>query len=576
MSNVFLKCFNLSITAGWLILAVILVRLLLKKAPKRIVCLLWALVAVRLICPFSIESALSLVPSAETVDTTHYAARPYIRSGVDIIDDAANDYLGDRYFEGVTVPTAESPANPINILSVVWLVGIAALLLYALISYLRLRKSVAASIPVRDGILACDEVKSPFILGTIKPRIYIPSSLKGETLRHVITHETAHIKRHDHWWKPLGFLILAVYWFHPLCWIAYVLLCRDMETACDEAVIRDMDKESKAAYSQALLDCSLPRRRIAACPLAFGEVGVKERVRSVLNYKKPAFWIIVVAVVSCIVVAVCFLTDPKSDVPLSEMLSSDYRPDCVWTYVSRDGSVNSSFTVNNDKSVAGSISKDGETTEFSILYRIVKHNAGKAVCEFYACSPELANQAEGEEYFMFEARMKAKNGRIEFEFFDENGTACFGKKKVQFALAASEKDTGTVVTSAPPSDSPTPETAALREKYPEYFDLPTGKGLEVYVWQMSKNSYSFGLLPGTNREKTFEELFNLRGVSAKDMKAILSTYDLNEPDIDIIPWQNPISSHASEYLVMQEGETQSAIDARRQKYIDNIRSMLFD
>ena len=315
MSAVFLKLLNLSITASWLILAVILARFLLKKAPKWISCVLWVLVAIRLVCPFSLESALSLVPSSETVNTTHFPARPYIQSGVDVIDNAANDYLGSHYFEGVTVAPSDSLTNPINVISIIWIIGMAAMLLYALISYIRLKKSVGASVPVRDNILACDEAKSPFILGIIKPVIYVPSSMTDPTLDYVITHEAAHIKRHDHWWKPFGFLLLAIYWFNPLCWLAYILLCRDIEMACDEKVIRDMDKGNVAEYSQALLDCSFPRRRIAACPLAFGEVGVKERVKSVLNYKKPAFWIIVVAVLACIIVAVCFMTNPKKDIP---------------------------------------------------------------------------------------------------------------------------------------------------------------------------------------------------------------------------------------------------------------------
>ena len=315
MSEVFLKLLNLSITASWLILTVVIIRPLLKKAPKWINCALWALVAIRLVCPFSFESSLSLVPSAETVNTTHYLAKPYIQSGVDVIDHAANSYLGDHYFEGVTVATRDSLSNPITFISLVWIIGVAVLLLYALISYIKLKKSVGASIAIKDNIMACDEVKSPFILGIMKPVIYVPSSMTGEILDCVINHETAHIKRHDHWWKPLGYLLLIVYWFNPLCWLSYVLLCRDIEMACDEKVIRDMDRNEKAAYSQALLNCNFPRKRIAACPLAFGEVGVKERVKSVLNYKKPAFWIIVVAVIACVAVSVCFMTNPKDNEP---------------------------------------------------------------------------------------------------------------------------------------------------------------------------------------------------------------------------------------------------------------------
>ena len=312
MSAVFLKLLNLSITASWLILVVILVRFLLKKAPKWISCVLWALVAVRLVCPFSLESVLSLVPSSETIPSNiEMMQKPAIDSGIAVINEAVNPAITHSF-----APNPMASANPLQIvipmLSIVWIVGMTAMLLYALISYIRLKKSVGASVPVRDNIFACDEVKSPFILGIIKPLIYVPSSMTGATLDYVITHETAHIKRHDHWWKPFGFLLLTVYWFNPLCWLAYVLLCRDIEMACDEKVIRDMDKGSVAAYSQALLDCSFPRRRIAVCPLAFGEVGVKERVKSVLNYKKPAFWVIVLAVIACVVVAVCFLTNPKN------------------------------------------------------------------------------------------------------------------------------------------------------------------------------------------------------------------------------------------------------------------------
>ena len=313
MSTVFLKVLNTGITAGWLILAVILARFLLRKAPKWISCVLWALVAVRLVCPFSLKSVLSLIPSIETIPgNIEMMQKPAIDSGITAINEVINPVIAHSF---ATDPMTS--ANPLQIvvpvLSIVWIAGMAAMLLYAFISYIRLKKSVGAAVPVKDNILACDEVRSPFILGLFKPLIYAPSSMSGETLDYVITHETAHIRRHDHWWKPLGFLLLAVYWFHPLCWIAYMLLCRDIEMACDERAVRNMDKDSIAGYSQALLDCSFPRRRITACPLAFGEVGVKERVRSVLNYKKPTFWIVAAAILVCIAVAVCFLTDPKTE-----------------------------------------------------------------------------------------------------------------------------------------------------------------------------------------------------------------------------------------------------------------------
>ena len=310
MSAVFLKVLNMSMTASWLILAVVLTRLILKKAPKWIPCLLWGLVAIRLICPFSFESVLSLIPSSETIPANiALQPEPAINSGITIVNEAVNPVVAESF-----TPAPTDSANPLQIVipvaAIIWIAGIVIMLAYALISYLKLKKTVSVCVPVGERLLACDEVKAPFILGVFRPVIYVPSSMSGKTLAHVIRHEKAHLQRHDHWWKPLGFLLLSVYWFNPLCWIAYILLCRDIEMACDEKVIRDMDKDDMAAYSQALLDCSFPRKRIAACPLAFGEVGVKERVKGVLNYKKPAFWIIVVAVAACVVTGVCFLTNP--------------------------------------------------------------------------------------------------------------------------------------------------------------------------------------------------------------------------------------------------------------------------
>lgn len=321
MSAGFLKILNMSITASWLILAVILARFLLKKAPKWTACLLWTMVAIRLICPISFESVFSLIPSGETIPADIAMVRsPAISSGITIVNEAVNPLLSASF-----TPDPTSSANPLQIVipvaALVWVAGIAALLIYALVSYLKLKKTVSASLPLEGRIMVCDEVKAPFILGVFRPVIYVPSSMRGETLDHVIRHETAHLQRRDHWWKPLGFLLLTVYWFNPLCWIAYILLCRDIEMACDERVIRDMDKDGMAAYSQALLDCSFPRRRIAACPLSFGEVSVKERVKGVLNYKKPAFWIIAAAVVVCAALAICLMTDPFSDNSLSDKLA---------------------------------------------------------------------------------------------------------------------------------------------------------------------------------------------------------------------------------------------------------------
>ena len=314
MSGIFLKLLNLSISASWLVLVVLALRLVLKRAPKWVNVLLWGMVALRLMLPFSIESALSLIPSAETVspEVVQFDPAPTITSGVTIIDNAVNPSLSESF---AAAPLAS--VNPLYVWTYlagwVWLIGLAAMLAYALVSYLRLRRRVSASIPLRENIYVCDEVPSPFILGIAKPRIYLPSVLDEAQRGSVLSHERAHLARRDHWWKPLGFALLAVYWFNPLLWLAYTLLCRDIELACDERVLRDMDAGQVKAYSSALLACSMPRRMLAACPLAFGEVGVGARVKNALRYKKPAFWVVAASVAVCVVVAVCFLTNPPTD-----------------------------------------------------------------------------------------------------------------------------------------------------------------------------------------------------------------------------------------------------------------------
>ena len=314
MAAVFLKLLNLSISASWLVLAVLVLRLISKRSPKWMNVLLWGIVALRLTLPFSIESALSLIPSAETVSpaAVQFAPAPTITSGVSVIDNAVNPSLSEHFS---AVPTAS--VNPLyvwtEIAGWVWLIGLGAMLLYALVSYLRLRRRVSVSLCVRENIYLCDAISSPFILGVVKPRIYLPSGLDEVQRQNVLSHEQAHLARRDHWWKPLGFALLAVYWFNPVLWLAYTLLCRDIELACDERVIRTMDESAVKTYSTVLLACSMPRKAVITCPLAFGEVGVKERVKNALHYKKPAFWVVAASVAVCVVVAVCFLTDPEHE-----------------------------------------------------------------------------------------------------------------------------------------------------------------------------------------------------------------------------------------------------------------------
>ena len=314
MAAVFLKLLNLSISASWLVLAVLVLRLISKRSPKWVNVLLWGIVALRLVLPFSIESALSLIPSAETVSpaAVQFDPAPTITSGVSVIDNAVNPSLSEHF---AAVPTAS--VNPLYagayIAGWAWLIGLGAMLLYALASYLRLRRRVSVSLPIQDHIYLCDAISSPFILGVVKPRIYLPSGLDEVQRQNVLSHERAHLARRDHWWKPLGFALLAVYWFNPVLWLAYTLLCRDIELACDERVIRTMDESAVKTYSTVLLACSMPRKAVITCPLAFGEVGVKERVKNALHYKKPAFWVVAASVAVCVVVAVCFLTNPRTD-----------------------------------------------------------------------------------------------------------------------------------------------------------------------------------------------------------------------------------------------------------------------
>ena len=346
MRDVFWEVLSRSVTAGWLVLAVAALRLILKRAPRRVSVLLWGMVALRLLCPVSIESRFSLIPEGQIAPQWILTELGWNLPGIDsnagaamppgnALGDASGNATGKDEGAGLAIMSGSEPAgasagapdsrfsadgfllsdgwNIEDTLSAVWIVGMLSMCLYALLTYLRLQKLVSTAVVMRDNIFQSEAVDSPFVLGVVRPRIYIPFRIEGRNLVHVVMHEQVHILRRDHWWKPLGFVLLSVYWFHPLMWLAYILLCRDIELACDERAIKELDDGQRADYSQALLDCSVSRRSIAACPLAFGETGVKTRVKSVLGYRKPGFWILALAVVACIVVAVCFLTDPARD-----------------------------------------------------------------------------------------------------------------------------------------------------------------------------------------------------------------------------------------------------------------------
>lgn len=310
MEAVFIKLFNMSVSAIWLVLAVIIIRAVIKKLPKAVRVIMWSLVGLRLLLPITFESNLSLIPSTDTVPTNIvYTDTPMIHSGISFFNSAVNPIISESL--------APAPGDSVNkmqviafIAALVWVVGMVIMLAYLFVSYIRIRFKVREAVVYRDNIYLCDRVADPFILGIIRPRIYLPSDVKPDDIEYIIAHEKAHEKRHDNLWKPLAFLFLTVYWFNPVLWLAYALFCRDIELACDERVIKESGEEYKKPYLGALINCSVSHKTIAACPLAFGEVAVKSRVIAVLNYKKPAFWVTVVSVLVCTFLAIAFLTNP--------------------------------------------------------------------------------------------------------------------------------------------------------------------------------------------------------------------------------------------------------------------------
>lgn len=328
MEGIFVKLLNMSISASVLILIAVLLRGVLRRSPKWIHCLLWGLVAVRLVCPLSFESSFSLAPRADFVETKLGVQREdgrYMNSATDV-SKVLNDDLDNAQNKNLANKGNADRQGDWKKISWTWFVGAVLLLSYAAISYLRFRKKVQASVRLRDGIYVCDNIRTPFILGVIRPGIYLPSDMDEVQTDNVIAHERAHLSRLDQVWKPLGYCLLAVYWFNPLCWLAFVLFCRDMELACDEKVIRDMDVEDKKVYSRVLLSFSDPSHRIAAGPLAFGEIGVKKRIQSVLNYRKPAFWMVGLAILALVVTSLCFLTNPKAaNDPAQTMETAEYQ-----------------------------------------------------------------------------------------------------------------------------------------------------------------------------------------------------------------------------------------------------------
>ena len=549
MSELFLKIVNMSISASWIVVAVLALRFCLKKAPKWVNVLLWGIVAVRMVFPFSIESVLSLIPSAETISPTIMMEQtPSVQTGVPVLNHVINPVIS-----GSLTPAPGASANPLQIwipvLAWIWLFGIAALFLYSAVSYWCLRRKVCEAVILRDNIYQSEKVCSPFVLGIIRPQIYLPYHMDSREMGHVIAHEQTHICRRDHWWKPLGFLLLTIHWFNPLMWLSYVLLCRDIELACDEKVIREMSNEQRADYTQALVACSVDRRLIAACPLAFGEIGVKERVKSVMNYKKPAFWIVLASVIVCAVIAVCFLTNPigfQFDVSANTIVSVNH------------------FDMRNADDPVSIEMTPAQISELNSRLAGVKNC--KRSDKYAGLTPgyQISAQMQDGSYIRISGYSLSDNTMVDIE---QNGKR-YAVSDREFQEYLSRICAGGDVSAAF-------DLQPLRAQYPEYFDLDASAGLDVYVWQMAPDSYYFGLLPHTAspRDSTAQELLALRGASSEQMRYILAAYALDPDDIHVIPWQNPISSYIPEcWIVTENGES---LEEKQAQYIETVSAMLF-
>ena len=549
MSELFLKIVNMSISASWVVIAVLTLRFCLKKAPKWVNVLLWGIVAARMVFPFSIESVLSLIPSAETISPTVMMEQtPSVQTGVPALNHVINPVISSS-----STPAPGASANPLQIwipvLAGIWLFGIAALFLYSAVSYWRLRRKVCEAVILRGNIYQSEKVCSPFVLGIIRPKIYLPYHMDSREMDHVIAHEQTHIRRKDHWWKPLGFLLLTIHWFNPLMWLSYILLCRDIELACDEKVIREMGNEQRADYTQALVACSVDRRLITACPLAFGEIGVKERVKSVMNYKKPAFWIVLASVIVCAVIAVCFLTNPigfQFDVSANTIVSANH------------------FDMRNADDPVAIEMTPAQIGELNSRLAGVKNC--KRSDKYAGLTPgyQISAQMQDGSYIRISGYSLSDNTMVDIE---QSGKR-YAVSDREFQEYLSRICAGGDVSAAF-------DLQPLRVQYPEYFDLDASAGLDVYVWQMAPDSYYFGLLPHTAspRDSTAQELLALRGASSEQMRYILAAYALDPDDIHVIPWQNPISSYIPEcWIVTENGES---LEEKQAQYIETVSAMLF-
>lgn len=452
MTKLFLTLLNIGIKAGWLILAVLLLRVILRKAPRWTVCLLWGVVALRFVFPFPIESVFSLIPSAQTVPMEiERMEKPEVYTGIGFVDEHVNPVITSQM-----APEVEESVNPMQIIiwvaALVWIVGIVLFQTYTLVSYMELRRKVRISIPFRSSrqqlprqlewgenlkiyrkIYVCDQMKSPFILGILNPKIYLPAGMDEAAYENIIQHEATHLKHGDQFWKPLGYLLMSVYWFQPLSWVAYAFFCKDMELACDERATMGMRKAEKASYCQTLLACSTNRQIFAACPIAFGEIGVKERVKHVLNYKKPAFGIVLVACVVCIVTVVCFLTNPKVENGNDSQSVNGTEETAATDVVAGTESGNTDIPESSDNVFEQSF---GDTEENQAYEQVLDEYRDMVQNRFYL---DVMNTDEREKSFGpdigSEIRMRVQN--VFYAFYDIDGN-----ETEELIIAAGEQGIG--------------------------------------------------------------------------------------------------------------------------------------
>lgn len=513
MDTVFMKLLNMSISASWMILAVTTARLLLRKAPKNLTLLLWGLVGLRLICPVSLKCGLSLLPSGEVLPRQFlYTAEPAIHSGIPAVNTRINPVLED-----VLAPQPGASINPAQMLlfagAVVWLLGIAVMLVHTIVGVLRLRRQTAESASLLPGVMFCDRIPTPFVFGLFSPVIYLPSGLRRQDFPYVLAHEKAHLQRRDYIWKPLGYLILMLHWFNPLVWFAYKLFARDLELACDAKVLSSLGPGARKPYSSALLSCGTGRTLVSACPLAFGEGDVKQRIKAALSYRKPRVWLIVLAVLVCLGVAICFFT-----VPAGTALYVPQGDSPVVRIVVEAGTRRCQLTEPADM-----------TPVLSFLSEI---KTGKA--------PLSLDRSEDRSWTQRITLYDQGNRALRFCFQESNGSVWVEDGvKPGLCLPVTDPEVLEHFFAILPM-------TALEQTNAQYFGLDSREGLTVYVWQMAANSYSCVLCSGQPEEYTldlFGKLLPLQPLSMSVMRQIVDSYGLPQDQISIRGIYMPHSSY---------------------------------